>query len=390
MVAGVFMPPGWNDDSGIQEAKGVTPQRLYQVKRAPKALYFFYHDFKDIASLDERKDIARVAAEFDAEAIDEHTSPHAKSRSYASPYSNRVHNNSNREALSSTSPMMVRQQTGVIDALLPHRRRAFGLGQSLRNAEQTRMFRMALDTASEIYSKYLVPGQSLSDVADWPIYYFAGAVDGKESSIVLHNQYCHMLYQVDTSSSRVGGLYHARKPRDDLNLLVYVPFDQNFMDHTPVFCKNCKRYVNDGDSAVPLLIRLQNDEDFWSRHALPVKWRREQHDIAGTTLPAWPLSYTSGDTAPQDAMLTADIWRGMLKSSNEEDAVQDQSTLIDEAKAFPPALMGQSNTHSFESSSVERVRPITRSRSVQGDANTLLERWDLKKAASFLVFAKLA
>jgi hypothetical protein len=180
---------------------------------------------------------------------------------------------------------------------------------------------------------------------DWPIYYLPSTATSKKNSVVLHNRYCHLLHDID-DQLRAENLFFRRYKKLDQTLVGYYPDDQLFTKWTPVFCKQCKRYVNDVDPAVPVLIGMRNSVDEWSRK-LPAKWSEQAPAASGprgTDLIPYKLSMRLEDvpkTASETSDVTAEIVRTRPRSNEDEDRDDEAAiwVLADEEMAVPADVM---------------------------------------------------
>jgi hypothetical protein len=149
----------------------------------------------------------------------------------------------------------------------------------------------------------------VSDQDDLPIFYVPSSVESVRGTVILHNRFCHTLYDIVHDGERDENEYLPRVERRKQTVLVFNPRDELFLALTPVFCKNCKRYVGNTDVAIPYQIAVQDQDDDWSRYVYPYRWNDEKTSytipdsvvppsgivyFAGAkqliTLPEWPLS----------------------------------------------------------------------------------------------------
>jgi hypothetical protein len=271
---------------------------LYKARRAIKASP--YSDFKGI------DDSMRQAHNLET------TTRSGRARA-------REHNINTTEALATVTERQKRKdQQAAIQQLFKDQFKPnvdlFGFSAALERAELTDVFKTAM-TALNFKAK---------DILDWPIYYLPSTATGNKTSVILHNRACHLLYDIN-KDVRVDEHFYKRVRKQNQNLLVYVPYDQIFRGYVPVFCKQCKRYANDADPAVPYLIGLMNDIDD-DMNTPPDKW-----DETG-----WPLSNLDNAISTECDAVAVDIAISRnQEADNDEDSEENRGiNTDDDAAAF--------------------------------------------------------
>jgi hypothetical protein len=318
---------------------------FYQAKRSNKSEA--YKDFNNkkltmYPGVDSWNEANRAAFLFDPSALDVYLSKDLSVRMTHKGFDNRKHDPKAASVMAEPrKPSKRKEMSAKLLAFRKQIQKSFGvnadtgLNAALAHAENTRSFQTWMRQTEEMLAHLQCDKLEKEDL---PIYYLNTHSAGK-TSVVLHNQWCHMLYDID-ETERLTDLFFQRVPRADLKLFVYVPTDQLFQQLTPIFCKQCKRYVGDADPGTPHLLDLKNQLDKTSTQ--PFRWKWDEGVCTplpgGIELVAWPVSYSAHDISSEDELIVADNFRNRPISDVKE-YEKDYTLVIEDEKANIPVKL---------------------------------------------------
>jgi hypothetical protein len=335
--------------SGRQTFCDKTPNRLtaklfLHEKRAQKTAAW-----KDehIDELQSDTDEARASMTFTASEVQRKMITRSDTSSTAMPLSNRRHDASRQLEMSGNQVIykgrtmsqaaFYRLRTielhRMLDEQLPGKKELNGLPVTVQDAQGLEFVKKAVELTAKIMRAWT--GSELTPMRFWPILYLPSAAGHGRQCVVLHNIHCHLLYTVDTSQPKINGLFYPRVLKREAHLVAALPMDMLFFEFKPVFCKQCKAYVDDLDQEVPLLTLLRKQADPLSYDTRSHRyWNPNEFDIDGHRIVAWPLSYQEKNVGVEDEMVAKDIFHTKPTTKEPEDAEFEQSPLED-ATGFP-------------------------------------------------------